>query len=135
LQEVHRLPREVLRKRDRHRTSTEFRLGVIRRVHELCKRPSHIQNRCIQTQGTILYQIIKQIFNCSFPDDHFVIKRRRHIYMCCYDSRLKISASKTRYIGLQEQNSNAIKICFGDSKNVSKWEYFGWVIPHEHGQM
>jgi hypothetical protein len=28
--EVHRLPREVLRKRDRHRTSTEFRLGLIR---------------------------------------------------------------------------------------------------------
>jgi hypothetical protein len=33
------LPREVLRKRDRHRTSTEFRLGVIRWVHEICKRP------------------------------------------------------------------------------------------------
>jgi hypothetical protein len=33
--------REVLRKRDRHRTSTKFRLGVIRWVHELCKRPSY----------------------------------------------------------------------------------------------
>jgi hypothetical protein len=30
LQEVHRVPREVLRKRDRYRTSTKFRLGVIR---------------------------------------------------------------------------------------------------------
>jgi hypothetical protein len=30
LQEVYRLPREVLRKRDRHRTSTKFRLRVIR---------------------------------------------------------------------------------------------------------
>jgi hypothetical protein len=30
LYEVHRLPREELRKRDRHRTSTKFRLGVIR---------------------------------------------------------------------------------------------------------
>jgi hypothetical protein len=29
-------------KRDRHRTSTKFRLGVIRRVHELCKRPPYI---------------------------------------------------------------------------------------------
>jgi hypothetical protein len=28
--EVHHLLREVLRKRDRHRTSTKFRLGVIR---------------------------------------------------------------------------------------------------------
>jgi hypothetical protein len=40
LQEVHRLPREVLRKRDRHRTSTKLRLVVIRWVHKLCKRPS-----------------------------------------------------------------------------------------------
>jgi hypothetical protein len=40
LWEVRRLPREVLRKRDRHLTSTKFRLGVIRWVHELCKRPS-----------------------------------------------------------------------------------------------
>jgi hypothetical protein len=30
LSEVHRLPREILRKRDRHRTSTNFRLGIIR---------------------------------------------------------------------------------------------------------
>jgi hypothetical protein len=30
LQEVHRFPREVLRKRDCHRTSTKFRLGVMR---------------------------------------------------------------------------------------------------------
>jgi hypothetical protein len=30
LQEVHGLPREVLRKTDRHRISTKFRLGVIR---------------------------------------------------------------------------------------------------------
>jgi hypothetical protein len=30
LKEVHRLPREILRKRDRHRTSTKFQLGVIR---------------------------------------------------------------------------------------------------------
>jgi hypothetical protein len=35
------LPREVLRKRDRHRTFTKFRPGVIRWVHELCKRPSY----------------------------------------------------------------------------------------------
>jgi hypothetical protein len=34
--------REVLRKRDRHRTSTKFRLGVIRWVHdELLKCPSY----------------------------------------------------------------------------------------------
>jgi hypothetical protein len=39
LYEVYRLPREVLRKRDRHRTSTKFRLGVIMWVHELFKRP------------------------------------------------------------------------------------------------
>jgi len=30
---------DVLRKKDRHCTSTKFRLGVIRWVHELCKRP------------------------------------------------------------------------------------------------
>jgi hypothetical protein len=41
--EVHRLLREVLRREgDRHRTSTKFRLGVIRGVHELFKRPSYI---------------------------------------------------------------------------------------------
>jgi hypothetical protein len=34
------LHKEVLRKRDRHRTSTKFRLVVIRWVHELCKRLS-----------------------------------------------------------------------------------------------
>jgi hypothetical protein len=39
---VHRLPREILRKRDRHRTSTKFRLGVIRWVHELFKRHSYV---------------------------------------------------------------------------------------------
>jgi hypothetical protein len=33
--------REVLRKRDRHRTSTKFRLRVIRWVHELFKLPSY----------------------------------------------------------------------------------------------
>jgi hypothetical protein len=38
LQEVHLLPREVLRKRDRHHTSTKFQLRVIRWVYELCKR-------------------------------------------------------------------------------------------------
>jgi hypothetical protein len=43
LLEVLRLPREVLRRRDRHRTSTKFRLGVIRWVHELCKRPSYLK--------------------------------------------------------------------------------------------
>jgi hypothetical protein len=30
-------------KKDRHRTSTKFRLGVIRWVHELCKRPSYFR--------------------------------------------------------------------------------------------
>jgi hypothetical protein len=39
---VHRLPREILQKRDSHRTSTKFRLGVIVRVHELFKRPSYV---------------------------------------------------------------------------------------------
>jgi hypothetical protein len=36
------LAKGVLRKRDRHRTSTKFRLGLIRWVHELCKRPPYI---------------------------------------------------------------------------------------------
>jgi hypothetical protein len=40
LQEVHRLPREVLRRRGRQRTSTKFRLWVIRWVHELFKQHS-----------------------------------------------------------------------------------------------
>jgi hypothetical protein len=39
LWEVHRSLREILRKRDRHRTSTKFRLGVIRWVHEICNGP------------------------------------------------------------------------------------------------
>jgi hypothetical protein len=39
--EEHSFPMEVLRKRDRHRTSTKFRFGVISWVHELCKRPSY----------------------------------------------------------------------------------------------
>jgi hypothetical protein len=42
LYEVRRVPKEVLRKRDRHRTSTKFRVGVIRWVHELCTRPSYL---------------------------------------------------------------------------------------------
>jgi hypothetical protein len=42
LYKVHRLPREVLRKRDRHCTSTKFRFGVMRRIHELCKRPLYM---------------------------------------------------------------------------------------------
>jgi hypothetical protein len=37
---LHILPREILRKRDRHRTSKKFRLGLIRLVHELGTRPS-----------------------------------------------------------------------------------------------
>jgi hypothetical protein len=41
LYEVHCLPTEVLRKWERHHTSTKFRLGVIRWVHDLCKRPSY----------------------------------------------------------------------------------------------
>jgi hypothetical protein len=45
LEEVHRLPREILWKRDRHRTSTKFRLRVIRWVHELCKWPSYYDDR------------------------------------------------------------------------------------------
>jgi hypothetical protein len=49
LQEVHRLPREVLRKSDRHRTCTKFRLGVIRWVHELCKRPSYFHEQYYNT--------------------------------------------------------------------------------------
>jgi len=32
---VHRLPREVLRERNRHRTFIKFQLAVIRRVHEV----------------------------------------------------------------------------------------------------
>jgi hypothetical protein len=43
LQEVPRLPREVLRKIDRHHTFTKFRLRVISWVHELCKRPSSFE--------------------------------------------------------------------------------------------
>jgi hypothetical protein len=35
-------PKEVLRKRDRHRSSIKFRLGLIMWVRELCKRPSCI---------------------------------------------------------------------------------------------
>jgi hypothetical protein len=38
---VHRVPREVLRKRDRHHNSTKFRLGVIS-PRTLCKRPSYL---------------------------------------------------------------------------------------------
>jgi hypothetical protein len=52
LQEVHRLPREVLRKRDRHHTSTNFRLGVIRWVHELFKRPRIFANWFLKLLGT-----------------------------------------------------------------------------------
>jgi hypothetical protein len=40
LYEVYRLQREVLRKRDRHHTSTKLRLGIMW-VHELCKRHSY----------------------------------------------------------------------------------------------
>jgi hypothetical protein len=36
------LARDVLRKRDRHRTSTKFRLGVISWIHQICERPSCI---------------------------------------------------------------------------------------------
>jgi hypothetical protein len=43
-------PREVIRKGDRHRTSTKFRLGVIRLVYEIFKRPSY--NLLLRTQHT-----------------------------------------------------------------------------------
>jgi hypothetical protein len=40
---LYRLPREVLRKKkDRHRTSTMFRLGIIKLVHEIFKWSSYI---------------------------------------------------------------------------------------------
>jgi len=42
---VHRFPREGLQKRDRLHTSTKFRLGVIRWVHELCERLSQKASR------------------------------------------------------------------------------------------
>jgi hypothetical protein len=41
---VHRLQREELRKKDRHRPSTKFRLGVRKWVQELFKRPSYNGN-------------------------------------------------------------------------------------------
>jgi hypothetical protein len=44
---VHHLPREVLRKRDHHRTSTKFWLGVIRWVHELGKWPSYMEHSSV----------------------------------------------------------------------------------------
>jgi hypothetical protein len=45
LYELQRLPREILWKRDRHRASTKFRLGVKRWVHELHKRSSLMSRR------------------------------------------------------------------------------------------
>jgi hypothetical protein len=42
------MPREVLRRRDSHGTSTKFRLGVIRWVHELPKRPSYYYSNQIK---------------------------------------------------------------------------------------
>jgi hypothetical protein len=44
VEKLHRLPREILRKTDRHRTSTKFRLREIRWVHKLFKRPSYIKS-------------------------------------------------------------------------------------------
>jgi hypothetical protein len=41
--------RRYFEKRDRHRTSTKFRLGVIRWVHELFKRPSYISRNTNRT--------------------------------------------------------------------------------------
>jgi hypothetical protein len=43
VEEVRRLPREVLWKRDHRCTSTKFWLGVIRWVHKLCKWPSQTE--------------------------------------------------------------------------------------------
>jgi hypothetical protein len=53
---------EALRKKgDRHRTSTKFQLGVIRWVHELCKRPSYI------FQHATRWSEFRDIpFNCQF---------------------------------------------------------------------
>jgi hypothetical protein len=41
------LPRGVLPEINRHRTYTELRLAVIKRVHKLCKRPSY--KKCDET--------------------------------------------------------------------------------------
>jgi hypothetical protein len=48
---VHRFPRDVLLKRDRHNTSTKFRFGVIRWVHEHC--------------ATTIYQANSPGFGCQ----------------------------------------------------------------------
>jgi hypothetical protein len=50
LYEVHRLPRVVLRKRDRHRTSTKFRIGVINKVS-----PRTFQTSVLYTQNCNKY--------------------------------------------------------------------------------
>jgi len=73
---VHRLPREVLRKRDRHRTSTKFRLGVVRRVHELFKRPS-----CVKSLRTHFENMFTQMSRCTSS----------HCYLCIISSVLSTS--------------------------------------------
>jgi hypothetical protein len=69
---VHRLPRDILRKRDRHRTSTKFRLGVIRWVHELCKRPTYKAPHC-----AVLISGIKKWEGGGSPNDMLFVG-------CCF---------------------------------------------------
>jgi hypothetical protein len=59
---VHLLPRQVLRKRDRHQTSTKFRFGVIRWVYELCKRSSYVipSGYCMYKHNITFSKWIKQ---------------------------------------------------------------------------
>jgi hypothetical protein len=56
---VHRLSRELLRKRYRHRTSTKFRLGLIRQVQELFKWPSYYYMPCLKLE--MLVDFIRKI--------------------------------------------------------------------------
>jgi hypothetical protein len=76
LWEVNRLSREVLRKRDRHRTSTKFRLGVIRWVHELSKRPSMLQPTSRTETLWVLWKTDTMI-------DSYILQQRC-IYCMCY---------------------------------------------------
>jgi hypothetical protein len=55
---VHHLAREIIRKRDCHRTSTKFRLGVISWVHELFKRPLYVIKSYTRAYTHIITKIL-----------------------------------------------------------------------------
>jgi hypothetical protein len=60
---------------DRHRTSTKFRLGVIRRVHELFKRPFYVHRNMFKKSRTFNVYSVPSLRPCCSVWVRNIIRR------------------------------------------------------------